>query len=53
MAPETRIFDTREAQFDVLVPRERIKGGRVLVRVTDLNNNEQTASAAITEARKK
>jgi hypothetical protein len=53
IAPETRVFDTKEASFDVLVPRDRIKGGRVLVRVADLCNNEQTASAAIQETKKK
>jgi len=53
VAPETRIFDTQEALFDVVLPRERVLGSRVLVRVTDLCNNEQTASVAIGEARKK
>jgi hypothetical protein len=53
VAPETRVFDTKEAEFDVLVPRDRIKGNRVLVRAVDLANNEQTASVAIGEAKKK
>ena len=53
VVPETRLFDTREAAFDVLVPRDRIKGGRVLVKAVDINNNEQTASVAIGETRKK
>ena len=53
VAPETRVFDTKEAVFDVLVPRERIKGARVLVRVVDAANNEQTANAALTDGRKK
>jgi hypothetical protein len=53
VVPETRIFDTKEATFDVVLPKSRVQGSRVLVRVTDLNNNEQTASAAIGEPRKK
>ncbi|BDU73909.1 Ig-like domain-containing protein [Mesoterricola silvestris] len=53
VAPDTRIFDTKEATFNVLVPRARIKGSRVLVKVTDLSNNEQTATVAIGEVKKK
>jgi hypothetical protein len=53
LVPEDRVFDTREERFDILVPRERIRGGRVLVRVTDANNNEQTASVAIGELKKR
>ncbi|BDU77774.1 SMP-30/gluconolactonase/LRE family protein [Mesoterricola sediminis] len=53
VAPESRIFDTQEATFDVTLPRDRVRGNRVLVRVTDLCNNEQTASAAIGEPKRK
>ena len=47
VAPEDGIFDAREKSFDILVPKDRIKGNRVLVRVTDAQNNEQTAMASI------
>jgi len=53
IAPETRVFDTKEVAFDVLVPRDRIKGNRVMVRVTDTCNNEQTASVAIGDGKRK
>jgi hypothetical protein len=53
VAPENRVFDAREAAFNVLVPRDRIKGNRVLVRVVDTANNEQTATVGIGEVRKK
>ena len=53
IAPETRVFDTKEVAFDLLVPRERIRGNRVMVRVIDTANNEQTASIAIGEGKKK
>jgi hypothetical protein len=47
IVPEDGVFDAREKTFSVLVPKDRVKGGRVLVRVTDARNNEQTAIAAI------
>ncbi|MBP1626332.1 MAG: hypothetical protein H6Q00_807 [Holophagaceae bacterium] len=47
IAPEDRVFDRREEHFDLLVPRDRIKGDRVLVRVVDASNNEQSASVTI------
>jgi hypothetical protein len=53
LVPEDRIFDSREERFDVLVPRDRIKGSRVLVRAVDANNNEQTATALIGEKARK
>ena len=53
LAPEGRVFDTREERFDVLVPRERIRGSRILVKVVDANHNEQTATTLITEPRKR
>ena len=52
LVPEDGLFDTREKAFNVLVPRDRVKGQRVLVRVVDAKNNEQTASVAIGPARK-
>ena len=53
LAPEGRVFDTREERFEVLIPRDRIKGNRVLVKVIDANQNEQTASALISEPKKR
>ena len=53
LVPEDRVFDTREERFEALIPRDRIRGSRVLVRVTDSNNNEQTATVAIGELKKK
>jgi hypothetical protein len=47
IVPEDRVFDQKEKRFDVLVPREAVRGDRVLVRVTDQYNNEQTAAVAI------
>jgi hypothetical protein len=52
VAPEDGIFDSREKAFNVLVPRSRIKGSRVLVRVVDDKINEQTASVAIGAVKK-
>ena len=53
IAPEDRVFDMKEERFDVLVPRDRIRGDRVTVRALDMNNNEQTASVVIGEVGKK
>jgi hypothetical protein len=47
IVPEDRVFDQKEERFDVVVPREAIRGDRVLVRVVDHHNNEQTAAVAI------
>lgn len=47
IAPEDRVFDMKEETFDVVIPRERIKGDRVTVRVSDACNNEQAASITI------
>ena len=52
LVPEDGLFDTREKSFNALVPRDRIKGQRVLVKVTDDKNNEQTASVAIGPVKK-
>jgi hypothetical protein len=52
LVPEDGLFDTRDKTFTTLVPRDRVKGNRVLVRVVDAKNNEQTASVAIGAAKK-
>jgi len=52
LVPEDGIFDAREKTFNVLVPRDRIKGSRVLVRATDAKNNEQTATVVIGAVKK-
>ena len=53
LAPEDRVFDTKEQSFEVVIPRERIKGTRVLVKVVDNNNNEQTATVLIAEPKRR
>jgi hypothetical protein len=52
IAPEDRIFDAREERFDVLIPKDRIKGDRVTVRAVDACNNEQTVAIPIGELKK-
>ena len=47
IVPEDRVFDQKEERFDVLVPREAVRGDRVLVRVVDQHNNEQTAAVTL------
>jgi hypothetical protein len=53
ITPEDRVFDAREERFDVLVPKERIRGDRVAVRVVDLCSNEQTAAVVLGEVKKR
>ena len=53
IAPEDRVFDMKEERFDVLIPRDRMRGDRVTVKVVDLSNNEQTASIVIGEVGKR
>jgi len=53
IAPEDRVFDMKEERFEVLVPRDRMRGDRVTVKVVDMNNNEQTASIVIGEMPRK
>ncbi|MFZ1614250.1 MAG: hypothetical protein WAT51_08770 [Holophaga sp.] len=53
IAPEDRVFDMKEERFDVLIPRDRVRGDRVVVRVVDTNHNEQSASVVIGETGKK
>ena len=45
--PEDRVFDAKDERFDVLVPREAVRGDRVLVRVVDQYNNEQSAAVTL------
>ena len=47
IVPEDRVFDQKEERFEVLVPRAEIRGDRVLVKVVDQDNNEQTAAVTI------
>ncbi len=53
IVPEDRIFDQKEERFDVLVPKDTVRGDRILVRVVDQHNNEQTASASLSDGVKK
>ena len=53
IAPKDRVFDMKEESFDVLIPRDRVKGDRVTVRIVDACNNEQTASVVIGEQKKR
>ncbi|WP_291271582.1 hypothetical protein [Geothrix sp.] len=43
IVPEDRVFDQKEERFDVIVPREAVRGDRILVKVADQYHNEQTA----------
>jgi len=52
VVPEDGLFDQKEKTFNVLLPRDRVKGNRVLVRVTDAKNNEETASVQIGAVKK-
>jgi len=45
--PEDRVFDQKEERFDVVVPKDAIRGSRILVRAVDQYNNEQTAAVTI------
>ncbi len=45
--PEDRVFDQAEERFEVVVPRELVRGERVMVRVQDAHSNEQSALVAI------
>jgi hypothetical protein len=47
IVPEDRIFDQKDERFDVLVPREALRGDRILVKVVDQHNNEQTAAVSL------
>ncbi len=47
IVPEDRVFDQKEERFDVLVPREATRGDRILVKVVDQHNNEQSAAVTL------
>ena len=47
IVPEDRVFDQKEERFDVLVPRDALRGDRILVKVVDQHNNEQTAAVTV------
>ena len=51
--PEDRVFDAGSERFDVLIPRDRVRGDRILVRVVDSHNNEQSAMAVIDAPKKR
>jgi hypothetical protein len=50
--PEDRVFDQKEERFEVLIPKEAVRGDRVLVKVVDQQNNEQTAAVTIGAAKR-
>jgi hypothetical protein len=47
VSPEDRVFDQKEERFDIVVPKEMLRGDRVLVRVSDHMLNEQSASVQV------
>lgn len=49
VAPEDRVFDLKEERFEVLIPREKLRGDRVSVRAIDFCSNEQTAAILVAE----
>jgi hypothetical protein len=53
IVPEDRVFDQQEERFDLIVPREAIRGDRLLVKAVDRYNNEQTATISVSEPPKK
>jgi hypothetical protein len=53
IVPEDRVFDQKEERFDVLVPRDALRGDRILAKVTDQNGNEQTAAVQVGAAAKR
>jgi len=52
LVPEDRVFDQKEERFDVLVPRDAVRGDRILVKVVDQHNNEQSAATTLGSARR-
>jgi hypothetical protein len=52
IVPEDRVFDQKEERFDVVVPRDVLRGDRVLVKVVDSHNNEQTAAVTLGAAKR-
>ncbi|HJW73429.1 MAG TPA: hypothetical protein VJ486_11415, partial [Geothrix sp.] len=53
IVPEDRVFDQQEERFDLIVPREAVRGDRLLVKVVDRYNNEQTATISVSEPARK
>ena len=53
IVPEDRVFDQQEERFSVLIPRELLRGDRLLVKVVDRSNNEQSATVSVSEPGKK
>jgi hypothetical protein len=51
--PEDNIFDHREESFNVLIPRDRTRGDRIIVKVADSSGNEQSASVLVGESRRR
>jgi hypothetical protein len=51
--PEDGIFDQREETFNVLIPRERVRGDRIVLKVSDASGNEHSTSVLIGEARRR
>jgi hypothetical protein len=53
IVPEDRVFDQKEERFDALIPREAVRGDRILVKVVDQYNNEQTAAVTLGDGTRK
>ncbi|HQL47133.1 MAG: hypothetical protein BWY56_02241 [Acidobacteria bacterium ADurb.Bin340] len=53
VAPDDRVFDHAEERFEVVIPRSRVKGDRLVIRAVDQNGNEAAASAPLGEAGRK
>lgn len=53
IVPEDRVFDQKEERFEVLLPREAVRGDRILVKVVDRHNNEQASAASLGAGAKK
>jgi hypothetical protein len=51
--PEDKVFDQAEERFEVLIPRDQVRGERVMIRVQDDHNNEQSALVPIGAPRAK
>jgi len=51
--PEDNIFDHREENFNVLIPKERTRGDRIIVKATDACGNEQSISVLVGETKRR
>jgi hypothetical protein len=51
--PEDGIFDQKEESFNILIPKDRVRGDRIVVKVADACGNEQSAAVVIGEARRR